>query len=142
MVFPALFAAGMTLMDTTDGVLMLGAYDWAFADPIRKLRYNLTITSVSVAIALLVGAVETLDLVSDRLRLRGALPAVAAHFDRHLGAVGFGILLLFVIGWFVSVNAPRNSRAAPYPRIDPGSTAADPAGTAPSSGRDRVPDRS
>ncbi len=62
MVFPALFAAGMTLIDTTDGVLMLGAYGWAFMKPIRKLYYNMTITAVSVVVALVVGGLETLNL--------------------------------------------------------------------------------
>ena len=67
MVFPALFAAGMSLVDTTDGVLMLGAYDWAFVKPIRKLYYNLTITLVSVVVAFLVGGIEALGLVGDQL---------------------------------------------------------------------------
>ena len=61
LVFPALFTAGMTLIDATDGALMLGAYGWAFAKPIRKLYYNVAITSVSVLVAVLIGGVETLD---------------------------------------------------------------------------------
>ncbi len=69
MVFPALFAAGMTLIDTTDGVLMLGAYGWAFMKPIRKLYYNMTITAVSVVVALVVGGLETLNLIGDQLGL-------------------------------------------------------------------------
>ena len=63
MVFPALFTAGMALIDTTESVLMLGAYGWAFAKPLRKLYYNITITSVSVLVALIVGGIETLGLV-------------------------------------------------------------------------------
>jgi len=61
MVFPALFTAGMSLVDTTDGVLMLGAYGWAFMRPIRKLYYNMTITAVSVVVAVLIGGLETLN---------------------------------------------------------------------------------
>jgi HoxN/HupN/NixA family high-affinity nickel-transporter len=69
MVFPALFAAGMTLIDTTDGVPMLGAYGWAFMKPVRKLYYNMTITAVSVVVALVVGGLETLNLIGDQLGL-------------------------------------------------------------------------
>ena len=69
MVFPALFTAGMTLIDTTDGVLMLGAYGWAFMKPIRKLYYNMTITAVSVVVAVLIGGIETLGLIGDKLGL-------------------------------------------------------------------------
>ena len=69
MVFPLLFTAGMTLIDTTDGVLMLGAYGWAFTRPIRKLYYNMTITAVSVVVAVLIGGLETLNLIGDQLGL-------------------------------------------------------------------------
>ena len=69
LVFPALFTAGMTLIDTTDSILMLGAYGWAFVKPIRKLYYNLTITAVSVVVALVVGGLEALNLIGDQLGL-------------------------------------------------------------------------
>ena len=69
LVFPALFTAGMSLMDTTDSILMLGAYGWAFVKPIRKLYYNLTITAVSVIVAVVVGGLEVLNLIGDRLGL-------------------------------------------------------------------------
>ena len=71
--FPALFAAGMSLIDTTDGVLMLGAYGWAFVKPIRKLYYNLTITAVSVVVAVLIGGIEALGLIGDQLGLDGCV---------------------------------------------------------------------
>ena len=71
LVFPALFTAGMTLIDTTDGVLMLGAYGWAFMKPIRKLYYNITITAVSVIVAVLIGGIETLGLIGDTFKLEG-----------------------------------------------------------------------
>ena len=73
LVFPILFAAGMSLVDTTDGVMMLGAYDWAFVKPIRKLYYNMTITLVSVVVALLIGGIEALGLIADQFGLKGRL---------------------------------------------------------------------
>jgi high-affinity nickel-transport protein len=69
MVFPALFTAGISLVDTTDRVLMLGAYGWAFMKPVRKLYYNMTITAVSVVVAVLIGGLETLNLIGDQLGL-------------------------------------------------------------------------
>ena len=66
LVLPALFAAGMSLVDTTDGVLMLGAYGWAYIKPIRKLYYNLNITLVSVLIAFLIGGIEVLGIIAER----------------------------------------------------------------------------
>ena len=74
MVFPALFTAAMALVDTSDSVLMVGAYGWAFVEPLRKLWYNLAITGASVAVALLIGGVEALGLVADRLALERPLP--------------------------------------------------------------------
>src|SRR5205814_5632776 len=71
LVFPALFTAGMSLVDTTDGVVMLGAYGWAFANPVRKLTYNLAITGLSVVVAALVGGVEALGLMAGKLGLAG-----------------------------------------------------------------------
>ena len=72
LVFPALFTAGMSLMDTTDSVLMTGAYGWAFVNPIRKLWYNLTITAASVVVALFIGGVEALGLIGDKLGSKAA----------------------------------------------------------------------
>jgi nickel/cobalt transporter (NiCoT) family protein len=72
-VFPVLFTAGMTLVDTTDGILMVGAYGWAFIKPIRKLYYNLTITFVSVVVALLIGGIEAIGLLKDQLNLSGGV---------------------------------------------------------------------
>ena len=86
LVFPALFAAGMSLVDTTDGVLMLGAYGWAFMKPLRKLYYNMTITAVSVVVAVIVGGLETLNLIGDQLGLTegggfwGAIGAINDNF--------------------------------------------------------------
>ena len=67
--FPALFTAGMTLIDTTDSVLMVGAYGWAFVKPVRKLYYNMTITFVSVMVAVVIGGIEALGLIADKFGL-------------------------------------------------------------------------
>jgi len=73
LMFPALFTTAMSLVDTSDGVLMVGVYGWAFRNPIRKLYYNLTITSTSVVVAVVVGAIEALGLVAQKLGLVGGL---------------------------------------------------------------------
>ena len=104
LVFPLLFTAGMTLIDTTDGVLMLGAYGWAFMRPIRKLYYNMTITAVSVVVAVVVGGLETLNLIGDQLGLTdgggfwGAIGAINDNF----GTLGFIIVGIFVFSWLIS----------------------------------------
>ena len=107
MVFPALFAAGMSLVDTTDGILMLGAYDWAFVKPIRKLYYNLTITSMSVVVAVLVGGLETLGLLVDEFELTGPPWDWVGALNDNLGALGFAIIALFVAAWIGSVLVYR-----------------------------------
>jgi high-affinity nickel-transport protein len=105
LVFPALFAAGMTLVDTTDGALMLGAYGWAFMKPLRKLYYNMTITAVSVVVALVVGGLETLNLIRDQLGLTdgggfwGAIGAINDNF----GILGYVIIGIFAVSWIGSV---------------------------------------
>ena len=107
MVFPALFAAGMSLIDTTDGILMLGAYDWAFVKPIRKLYYNLTITSVSVVVALLVGGIETLGLLGDQFELKGAFWEGIGALNDNFTALGFAIIAVFIATWIGSVIVYR-----------------------------------
>src|ERR1700749_730330 len=102
LIFPALFAAGMTLVDTTDGVLMLGAYGWAYRNPLRKLFYNLTITSVSVLVALVVGGIETLGLIAGQFHLQGAFWDVISDLNNNFGALGYGIVGLFIVSWGVS----------------------------------------
>ena len=103
MVFPALFAAGMALIDTTDGVLMLHAYDWAFVKPIRKLYYNLTITLVSVVVAFAIGGIEALGLVSDKLRLAGGFWGGIGALNENFNALGFVIIGVFAASWAASV---------------------------------------
>lgn len=104
LVFPALFAAGMSLVDTTDGILMLSAYEWAFVRPIRKLYYNLTITLVSVVVALLIGGIETLGLIQDKLGLgdTGAFWSAIGTLNGNFNNLGFFIIGVFVVAWGMS----------------------------------------
>jgi high-affinity nickel-transport protein len=105
LILPALFAAGMSLVDTTDGVLMLGAYGWAAIKPIRKLYYNLNITLVSVLIAFLIGGLEVLSIVADRFGLSGGLWDLVADLD--FGLIGIGIIAIFVLSWGISTAIYR-----------------------------------
>jgi nickel/cobalt transporter (NiCoT) family protein len=100
LILPALFAAGMSLVDATDGILMLGAYGWAYVKPIRKLYYNLNITLVSVLIAFLIGGIEVLSIVADRAGLTGGLWDVVARLDFEF--IGVGIIAIFVLSWGIS----------------------------------------
>ena len=110
LVFPALFSAGMALVDTADGILMLGAYGWAFVKPIRKLYYNLTITFVSVLAALLVGGVEVLGLLVDQLKLEGPFWSLVGAVNDNFGLLGYGIIGLFALGWLASLVIYRVKR--------------------------------
>jgi high-affinity nickel-transport protein len=103
MVFPALFAAGMSLIDTTDGVLMLGAYNWAFVKPMRKLYYNLTITSVSVIVAVLIGGIEALGLIGGQLGLSGWFWDGIGALNDNFNGLGFLIIGVFIAAWIGSV---------------------------------------
>jgi nickel/cobalt transporter (NiCoT) family protein len=103
LIFPALFAAGMSLMDTTDNILMLGAYGWAFVKPIRKLYYNLTITTVSVVVAVAVGGIEALGLLADHFHLRGGFWDGVSRLNENFGTLGYCIVGLFVLSWLASV---------------------------------------
>ena len=103
MVFPALFAAGMSLIDTSDGILMLGAYNWAFAKPIRKIYYNMIITAVSVIVAVLIGGIEGLGLIGDQLGLSGWFWDSVGRLNNNSNGVGFGIICAFILAWVGSV---------------------------------------
>jgi nickel/cobalt transporter (NiCoT) family protein len=110
MVFPALFTAGMSLIDTSDGILMLGAYGWAFTKPVRKLYYNLTITFVSVLVAVLVGGIEALGLVADQLKLEGPFWNFIGTLNDNFGSLGYLIIAIFVGSWLVSIAVYRLGR--------------------------------
>ena len=95
---PLIFAAGMSLMDTADGAFMSNAYTWAFSSPMRKVFYNLTITALSVFVALFVGIVELLQMLIQVLHLRGSVFDLIAGFD-FIGKAGYVIVAAFVIAW-------------------------------------------
>ncbi len=108
LVFPALFTAGMSLMDTTDSALMTGAYGWAFINPVRKLWYNLTITAASVVIAIFIGGVEALGLVGDELNMRGAFWDAVGSLNDNFGDVGFAVVGIFIAAWIISAIVYRS----------------------------------
>jgi high-affinity nickel-transport protein len=110
MIFPVLFAAGMVLVDTTDGILMVGAYGWAFVKPIRKLYYNMTITFVSVVVAFFIGGVEALGLLKDKLNLSGGFWDLIGNLNDNFGSLGFIIIGVFVISWAASMIVYRLMR--------------------------------
>jgi high-affinity nickel-transport protein len=101
LVLPILFAAGMCLMDTIDGVFMNAAYGWAFARPVRKVFYNITITSISVAVALVIGTIELAGVLADQANITSG--PISALADVPLDYAGYGIVALFVVAWAVAV---------------------------------------
>jgi nickel/cobalt transporter (NiCoT) family protein len=128
LVFPALFTAGMTLIDTTNSVLMVGAYGWAFEKPVRKLYYNMTITFASVLVAVLIGGVEALSLIADKFGLTGGLWDAVGTLNATFGMLGYLIIGVFALSWLVSmvvyrlkgydqldvVASPRHTPAQPH----------------------------
>ena len=105
---PVLFAAGMSLLDTLDGAFMNMAYGWAFARPVRKIYYNITVTALSVAVALIVGSIELVGLLAEQAGISNGPLAAVAHVD--LEYVGYGIVLLFIVTWAVSVSVWKLGR--------------------------------
>ncbi len=103
LVFPALFTVGMCLIDCIDSLLMLGAYGWAFVKPIRKLYYNLTVTFVSVVVALFVGGLEAIGLLKDQLKWNGGVWDLIGGLNDNLGLLGVVIFGVFLLGWIGSV---------------------------------------
>jgi high-affinity nickel-transport protein len=133
---PILFAAGMVLLDTADGVFMRVAYSWALANPLRRMYYNITITGLSVAVALVIGAAQLLGVAADRLHLSGGVWDALARLD--LASLGYVVVGLFVLTWAVAVAAWRLGRleerwavATPSRSTMPGS----PPGRAPTAAR-------
>lgn len=108
LVLPVLFAAGMSLCDTADGVLMSRAYGWAFLKPIRKVFYNLTVTVLSVAVALVIGVLVLTGLLVERLHIDAGPLLWVASLD--LGFVGFAVVGMFVVTWLLAVAVWRFGR--------------------------------
>jgi nickel/cobalt transporter (NiCoT) family protein len=105
---PILFAAGMSLMDTTDGVLMSKAYNWAFLNPLRKIFYNITTTSLSIVVALVIGTIEILQVLTNMLGLHGPFFDFVGGLD--FGILGYLIVGLFLLAWALSVGLWRFGR--------------------------------
>jgi high-affinity nickel-transport protein len=99
---PLIFAAGMSLMDTADGAFMAKAYSWAFTSPIRKVFYNLTMTSLSVFVALFVGAIEIIQALIQAFDLKGGVFGPIASFDL-VGRAGYFIVAAFVLAWVAAL---------------------------------------
>jgi len=108
LVLPILFAAGMCLADTIDGVFMNAAYGWAFAKPVRKVFYNITITAISVAVALVIGTVELVGVLADQANITSG--PIAAIASIPLDYAGYAIVALFVLAWFVALLVWRYGR--------------------------------
>ena len=89
-------------MDTTDSILMLGAYGWAFVKPIRKLYYNLNITLISVVVALVVGGLEALNILTTELNWSGPIWDQIGRLNDNFGLVGVIIIFLFLVSWVTS----------------------------------------
>jgi len=108
LVLPILFAAGMCLADTVDGVFMNAAYGWAFAKPVRKVFYNITITSISVAVALIIGTIELIGVLTDQAGITtGPLAAIGGI---SLDYAGYAIVGLFVLAWAAALAFYRFAR--------------------------------
>ncbi|MDT4982251.1 MAG: nickel/cobalt transporter (NiCoT) family protein [Pseudonocardiales bacterium] len=108
LVLPILFAAGMCLLDTIDGVFMNAAYGWAFLKPVRKVFYNITITAVSVAVALIIGTIELTVVLADQANITtGPIASIASI---PLDYAGYGIVGLFVVAWLTALAVWRYGR--------------------------------
>lgn len=108
LILPLAFTAGMSLVDTLDGILMLGAYGWAYINPVRKLYYNLNITFISVFVALVIGGIEALQIISTQLKLKGAFFSFINNVD--FNKFGYIIIGIFVISWILSISVYKIKR--------------------------------
>ncbi|MGZ4590200.1 MAG: Nickel transporter NicT [Actinomycetes bacterium] len=105
---PVLFAAGMSLLDSVDGCFMNFAYGWAFSKPVRKVYYNITITGLSVAVALVIGTIEISSIVTEQLSIDSGPLAWVGALD--LNMVGYAIVALFILTWVVALAVWRYGR--------------------------------
>ena len=112
MVFPLLFTCGMTLIDTTDSIVMTGAYNWAFKEPLRKLWYNLTMTGLSIFIATIIGGIEILGLLQEKFKLSGFFWDQVQELQENLGSAGFIIISIFILCWISSFTIFHKFRKA------------------------------
>ena len=110
MIFPLLFTSGMCLLDTTDGIVMLGAYGWAFVKPVRKLFYNMTITLVSFVIALLIGSLEAIGVLASKFHLDTGVWAYLNVLGDNSTRLGYGIIGLMIASWLASMVVYRVAR--------------------------------
>jgi nickel/cobalt transporter (NiCoT) family protein len=108
LVLPILFAAGMSVMDTTDGIFMSGAYGWAFAKPIRKIFYNITITTISIIVAVVIGGIELIGVLAKQLSITSGPLAWIAGIP--LDYAGFAIVGVFILAWIVALAIWRGRR--------------------------------
>ena len=106
----------MSLVDTTDSVLMLKAYGWAFVKPVRKLYYNMTMTFVSVLVALIIGSLETLNLIGGKLELKGRFWETIGAINDNFGTFGYVVVGVFAGTWAISVLFYR---LMDYDRLEP-----------------------
>jgi nickel/cobalt transporter (NiCoT) family protein len=102
MIFPVLFMSGMCLIDTLDGILMLGVYGWAFVEPMKKLFYNMTITLVSFSIAFFVGGLEVMGILADKLKLHSPFWNYISSLNDNLVHLGYYIIGIFILSWVLS----------------------------------------
>nr|CAG8546676.1 10982_t:CDS:2 [Entrophospora candida] len=102
LLFPLLFTSGMALVDTLDGILMLGTYTWAYINPIRKLYYNFIITLLSVLVAFVIGIIELFNIIGDKLGFEGAFWDFFASLGNHFGTIGFVIIGIFILTWAIA----------------------------------------
>ncbi|ENA5973330.1 HoxN/HupN/NixA family nickel/cobalt transporter [Escherichia albertii] len=102
MVFPTLFTAGMALIDSLDNFVMIGAYGWAFSNPVRKLYYNMTVTAASVIVAFFIGGIEALELIAEKMNLSNGIWAVINRLSDNLGEIGYWVIGIFILCWIFS----------------------------------------
>jgi high-affinity nickel-transport protein len=110
LVFPVLFTAGMSLIDTADGIIMVQAYGWAFRQPVRKLYYNLTMTLISIIVALLIGGIEALGLIASKLNLQGPFWDFVGRISEDFSLLGYLIVGVFIAAWLISMLVFRLAR--------------------------------
>lgn len=110
MIYPFLFMAGMCLVDTSDGILMLGIYSWAFIKPLKKLFYNMTITLISFLVALFISGIEALGIISDKFELKSGVWQYINNINNNFEIFGAYIVGIFILSWIISVGIYRLSR--------------------------------